>query len=81
MRVRRLLGDVASAMLIGHNPALERRALTPASSGAEVKRLEEKLPTAALAPLAFTPPAWSRSAPGEARIAAYVVPTELRRGA
>jgi phosphohistidine phosphatase len=78
-RVRRLPNDVASAMLIGHNPALERLALTLASSGAELKRLEEKFPTAALATLEFAATTWSRLAPGEAVLAAYVVPRDLRR--
>ena len=77
-RVRRLPGDVASAMLIGHNPGLEHLALTLASRGAELKRLKEKFPTAALATLDFGT-TWGRLAPGEAVLAAYVVPRELRR--
>jgi phosphohistidine phosphatase len=75
-RVRRLPDDVASAMLIGHNPCLERLVLTLASSGAELKRVEKKFPTAALATLMFDA-TWNRLAAGEAVLAAYVVPKDL----
>ena len=75
-RVRRLDDEVASALLIGHNPGLEHLVLTLASSGAELKRVEQKFPTAALATLTFET-TWSALAPGEAVLAAYVVPKEL----
>ena len=75
-RVRWLDDEVASAMLIGHNPGLEHLVLTLASSGAELKRVEQKFPTAALATLTFET-SWSRLAPAEAVLAAYVVPKDL----
>jgi phosphohistidine phosphatase len=77
-RVRRVSDEVMSAMLIGHNPGLRQLALDLASRGADLQRLEAKLPTAALATLAVADDAgWSRLAPGDAELTAYVVPRQL----
>lgn len=76
-RIRRVPETVESVMLIGHNPGLHELALLLASSGDELERLEAKFPTAALATLALTSP-WGRVAPGDATLAAYVVPKQLR---
>jgi phosphohistidine phosphatase len=67
---------VASVMLIGHNPGLEQLALALASAGDELDRLAAKFPTAALATLTFAKP-WSRLAPADATLAAFVVPKQL----
>jgi phosphohistidine phosphatase len=75
-RVRRVPDAVASAMLVGHNPGLQRLALDLASGGADLERLERKFPTAALATLALTD-RWSRLAPGHAELTEYVVPRDL----
>jgi phosphohistidine phosphatase len=76
-RIRRVPETVESAMLIGHNPGLHQLALVLASSGDELERLEAKFPTAALATLTLTS-AWGRVASGDATLAAYVVPKQLR---
>jgi phosphohistidine phosphatase len=76
-RLRRVPDEVGSVMVIGHNPGLEQLALGLASTGDELARLEEKFPTAALATLALTQ-AWAALAPGNAVLAAYVVPKQLR---
>jgi phosphohistidine phosphatase len=76
-RVRAVSDDVASVMLIGHNPSLEDLALALASSGAELDRLAAKFPTAALATLT-TDTTWKRLEPGGAVLTAYVVPKQLR---
>jgi phosphohistidine phosphatase len=76
-RIRLVPDPVASVMLIGHNPGLHQLALALASAGDELERLEAKFPTAALATLAFSK-SWSRLAPAEATLAAYVVPKQLR---
>jgi phosphohistidine phosphatase len=76
-RIRFVPDAVTSVMLIGHNPGLQELALVLASAGDELERLEEKFPTAALATLAFEK-AWSRLAPEDATLAAYVVPKQLR---
>jgi phosphohistidine phosphatase len=74
-RIRAVPDEVASVMVIGHNPGLHQLALVLAASGGERDRLREKFPTAALATLAFR---GSSVAPGSATLAAYVVPKQLR---
>ena len=69
--------DVASVMLIGHNPGLEDIALLVASDGIELGRLETKFPTAALATLTLPTASWQRMSEADAVLAAYVVPKEL----
>jgi phosphohistidine phosphatase len=54
----RAVPEVASVMLIGHNPGLQHLALLLASAGAELGRLEAKFPTAALATLRLANTAW-----------------------
>jgi phosphohistidine phosphatase len=69
--------EVASVMLIGHNPGLEHLALLLASDGPELGRLETKFPTAALATLTLATAMWQRLSEADAVLAAYVVPKEL----
>jgi phosphohistidine phosphatase len=76
-RIRLVPDSVASVMLIGHNPGLEQLALALASAGDELEQLAAKFPTAALATLAVAN-SWSRLAPGDATLEAYVVPKQLR---
>jgi phosphohistidine phosphatase len=76
-RLRSVADDVASVMLIGHNPGLEDLALALASSGSELARLEAKFPTAALATLEVPTATWRELSAGDAVLAAYVVPREL----
>jgi phosphohistidine phosphatase len=64
-------------MVIGHNPGLQDLALLLASNGAELKRLEAKFPTAALATLALANTTWRRLSQSDAVLAAYVVPKQL----
>jgi phosphohistidine phosphatase len=77
-RLRKLPDTVTSAMLIGHNPGLQELALTLASAGAELERLEAKFPTAALATLTVANTTWKRLTPRDATLSAYVVPKQLR---
>jgi phosphohistidine phosphatase len=76
-RIHIVPDSVASVMLIGHNPGLEQLALALASAGDELEQLAAKFPTAALATLAVAN-SWSRLAPGDATLEAYVVPKQLR---
>jgi len=69
--------DVASLMLIGHNPGLEGLALLLASDSPELGRLETKFPTAALATLTLPTATWQRLSEADAVLAAYVVPKAL----
>ena len=77
VRIRLVPDAVTSVMLIGHNPSLQQLALALASAGDELERLEAKFPTGALATLALAK-TWSRLAPGDAVLADYVVPKQLR---
>ena len=76
-RIRQVPATVESVLVIGHNPGLHELALVLASTGDELDRLEAKLPTAALATLALAS-TWRQVAPGDATLAAYVVPKQLR---
>ena len=75
-RVHRVPDEVASLMLIGHNPGMEDLALGLASSGDELDRVRAKFPTAALATLTIAT-SWNRLAPGGAVLESYVVPKQL----
>jgi phosphohistidine phosphatase len=63
-------------MLIGHNPAIQELALRLAGKGAQLERLREKFPTAALATLTFTA-GWRQLRPGVTELVAFVTPSEL----
>ncbi len=76
-RIRSISEEVASVMLIGHNPGLQDLALFLASAGAELERLTTKFPTAALATLTITKTPWRQLSRGDAVLAAYVVPKQL----
>jgi phosphohistidine phosphatase len=76
-RLRRLPDALGSALVIGHNPGLQLLALSLAGTGADRSRLEEKLPTGALAALAADVPVWAELGPGTAVLTAFVVPREL----
>jgi phosphohistidine phosphatase len=76
-RLRLVPDEIASVLLIGHNPGLQKLALALASGGDGLDRLAEKFPTAALATLELATP-WSRLGPAEATLTALVVPKQLR---
>jgi phosphohistidine phosphatase len=76
-RLRAVPEEVASVMLIGHNPGLQDLALVLASAGTELERLEAKFPTAALATLTLPRATWRRLSQADAVLAAYVVPKQL----
>ena len=75
--VREVPEERTSVMLIGHNPGLQDLALTLAAPGRERERLEAKFPTAALATLTIPTATWKGLSPGDAVLAAYVVPKQL----
>ena len=78
-RLRSVPEEVASVLLIGHNPGLQDLALVLASSGTELDLLKAKFPTAALATLSLAKATWKRLSEGDAVLAAYVVPKQLGR--
>jgi phosphohistidine phosphatase len=75
-RLRRIRSAVPSAMLIGHNPAIERLALDLAARGPALADLANKYPTGALAVLEFES-AWGDLDADGARLVAFVKPRDL----
>jgi len=76
-QLRALPDSVESVMLVAHNPGLQDLALALASRGADLPKLEAKLPTAALATLVSHCDRWTALKPGDAELADYVVPADL----
>jgi phosphohistidine phosphatase len=76
-RVRVIADGVRSAMLIGHNPAVQALALDLAASGRKLDRIADKYPTGALATLAFEG-SWPELPRGSAELVAFVRPKDLR---
>jgi phosphohistidine phosphatase len=75
--LRALTRKIESAMIIGHNPGLERLALALASEGAELARMREKYPTAALATIDLPAEDWRTIERGSGKLVAYVRPRDL----
>jgi phosphohistidine phosphatase len=69
--------DVASVLLIGHNPSMQRLALLLSSGGALLDDLRNKYPTAGLATLEIPEVEWRHLRMGDATLAAFVKPREL----
>ena len=76
-RLREVPDTTEAVMVIGHDPTLQDLALELAGGGDDLPRLREKLPTGALATLAFEG-SWRDLAPGRATLEAFVVPRDLR---
>lgn len=77
--IRRTPEDVASLVVVGHNPGLQDLATLLAASGSDpgaLAALAEKFPTAALARLTFTG-GWEDLGEGGARLEAFVTPRQL----
>lgn len=76
-RLRALPPEVGSVLVIGHNPGLEQLALALASEGAELARMREKYPTAALATIDVPADRWNALERGGGELVAYVRPRDL----
>jgi phosphohistidine phosphatase len=77
--LRRAADQVATLMLIGHNPGLGRLAVSLCGSGPAktLERMRGKFPTAALAVIQFDIDRWDQLAPGSGRLRAFVRPKDL----
>jgi phosphohistidine phosphatase len=75
-RLQGIPGAVPSAMVIGHNPAIERLALDLAATGPDLADLARKYPTGALATLEFTGD-WRDLDADRARVVGFVKPRDL----
>jgi len=78
-RLRRIPGEVASVLLVGHNPGLHDLVRTLAGSGPpeELGRLRQKLPTAGWVELALPGPGWRDLAPERGELRRFRVPRDL----
>jgi phosphohistidine phosphatase len=76
-RLREMPDDVASVMLIGHNPAMQELASLLARRGDRLGELRRGFPTAALAELNLRGGSWRELAPGTGRLTRFIVPREL----
>ena len=76
-RLREVTDDVASVMLIGHNPAMQELASLLAGGGDRLDELRSGFPTAALAELDLGGGSWHELAPGTGRLTRFIVPREL----
>ena len=76
-RLRDVGADVASVMLIGHNPAMQELASLLAGGGDRLDELRRGFPTAALAELNLGGGPWRELAPGTGRLTRFIVPREL----
>ena len=72
--------DIASVMIVGHNPGLHDLALELTGDGDEaaIAQLHSKFPTGALATLQLGPASWNELAPGQAYLANLVLPRPPR---
>ena len=74
-RLSRVPDDVASVMLVGHNPAIEELAVRLADRGDRLRDLSEKYPTAGLAEIDFPAGTWKTLEPGA--LTRFVTPRDL----
>ena len=76
--VRQTDDAVASLLLAGHNPGLERLALMLSGpDGALRSEVEVKYPTGTLAEIGFPVERWAEVAPGTGTIARFIRPRDL----
>jgi phosphohistidine phosphatase len=78
-RVRRVPPEVASVLVVGHNPGMQDLVLRLAGDGdaGAMAQAREKFPTGALATLDVGDDRWDGLAPGRAFLARLVVPRAL----
>jgi phosphohistidine phosphatase len=78
-RLHDVAESVESALLIGHNPAIEDLAICLAADGDDraLQALRAKYPTGALASLAFSGE-WKALACGNAWLESFIVPRQLK---
>lgn len=79
VRLQEIPAAVRSVMVIGHNPGLQQLAVFLARPGPEVRQLEAKFPTAAVATLAFRGSGWGALDRGTAQLVDFVRPRDLER--
>jgi phosphohistidine phosphatase len=76
-RLGRISSHVSSALLVGHNPAIEDLATRIADRGDRLPELSRKYPTAALAEIAFSDATWGSLADRPGELVRFIVPRDL----
>ena len=78
-RLHQVADDVASVLLIGHNPGLGDLAVGLAGAGGQrmLRRLADGLPTAALVVIRLSRAKWSDIEWGDAELVDFALPREL----
>ena len=76
-RIAEVPDDVASLLLVGHNPAMQELVPRVADRGAGLDDVRRKLPTGALVGIAFDGTPWSRIAERPGIVTRFVTPKEL----
>jgi phosphohistidine phosphatase len=77
LRLRSIPDRVGSVMLVGHNPAIQRLALTIARGGDRRAELAASYPTGALAELELEARTWSDAGVADAALTRFVLPRRL----
>lgn len=77
-RLRDLPDDVASVLVIGHNPGLQDLGLLLGASGEGLSEFRDRFPTGALATLEADIASWRNLGPATARVVGLVIPRRLR---
>ncbi|KMO39231.1 phosphoglycerate mutase [Methylobacterium variabile] len=78
--VRSIPDEVATALMIGHNPGFQDLARLLAKPGEERRALTKKYPTAAVAVVDLPIDAWAKVEAGEGTIERFVTPKSLGHG-
>jgi phosphohistidine phosphatase len=76
-RLRRIDAAVRSAMVVGHNPAIQDLALRVADRGDELGALSRKYPTAGLGEIVFGEGTWTALADQPGELVRFIVPRDL----
>jgi phosphohistidine phosphatase len=76
-RLGRVPADIASVLLVGHNPAIEDLATRIADHGDTLPNLLRKYPTAGLAEIAFSEGTWSTLSDRPGELVRFTVPRDL----
>jgi phosphohistidine phosphatase len=79
-RLHRVSPDVASVLLVGHNPAMQELAMRLADRGDRLDDLSRKYPTAGLAEITLPSGSWRALADRSGELTRFVMPRALGVG-
>ena len=76
-RIRAIPEAIGSAMLVGHNPAMQELAVSLAAGGDSLDELTAKFPTGALAEITLPDTGWDEISEGSGELTRFVAPRDL----